>query len=317
MTANHGRLHAGNPLAAGPHNMTTPSSTPPSVPGHDAHHDTDAALAAQVSLRYRPGGDVLIGAVTYADDHAVNAGDGTALAPGALVERPDADTRLVWHVPTSGPFTGETLLASFEIIHARARWDVDELAVLPRALAVAGYSTMAEGATAYSRLETSVDRLRYRTEHTLELPFRALRHPRSEVTENTPYRYALRTAGSHHDALGVARSLERLAGALRRTESPIDPVARQRLTRFCLLADELANVLADADTPIPAPATSAALRAELRGGLPLARSERAALRDALLKIDDPRRWSEVTARLGRVAAALIEGTNTQERPPGA
>jgi len=305
---NCARLGVDVPTFVDPQSVATHSRTPSSVPEPNERPDTDAAVAAQVSLRYRPGADVLLGVVTYGDDV-------THESAAETVERPDADTRLVWRIPSAGSFAGETLLTSFEVIHARARWDVDELAVLPRALAVAGYSTMAEGATAYSRLETSVDRLRYRTEHTLELPVRALRHPRSEITENTSYRYASRTAGSHQDALGVARALERLAGALRRTEPPVDPVAQQRLVRFCLLADELAGAVANADTPMAAPATSAALRAELRGGLPLARSERAALRAALADIDDPQRWSSVAEQLLRAARALDDSSEPQGQPP--
>lgn len=293
MNPNRARLGDDASISVVPQSVATPPRTPSSAPEPNERPDTDAAVAAQVSLRYRPGADVLLGVVSYGDDV-------THESAAETVERPDADTRLVWRIPSAGSFAGETLLTSFEVIHARARWDIDELAVLPRALAVAGYSTMAEGTAAYSRLETSIDRLRYRTEHTLEFPVRALRPPARGVRADSPD-----LAGSHRNALGVARALERLADALRRTTAP-DPVAHQRITRFCLLADELGGVLADAKTPIAAPNTSAALRAELRGGLPLARSERAVLRDALMQIDSPAQWPQVAAQLLRVAGALTD-----------
>ena len=290
-------------------------------------------------LRYRPGGDVLLGslqleqmlqhrhpATPHEHDHARNvcAVQEHAIATHSaahceqsndratvdeVVDRLDANTRLTWHVPRSGPLAGKAVLQSFEIVHAQARWELDELSMLPPAVAAASFSAIAEATATYGTLETVAERIRCRIEHTLKFPAASL------LRSGT--RPVAHESGTFRAALGVARALEQLSSVLRTTQrSDGDAIATERLIRFCSLAEELGAVLADGDDPpLPAPGTSAALRAELRGGLPLGRSERNALRAALTDVDHAGKWDDVTQQLLQLITALDTSPEPGAFPP--
>ena len=258
-----------------------------------------SAATACLLLRYRPDADVLLGVVEVTD---TASGGPDAVNDRRLSDTPDADTRLTWNLAASGQFANTPVLHSFEVIHALSRWQADGLDVLPRAVADICHRFTNEHREGPLSDTPTISALHSRVASEVQLPMTEL------LSTNEP-RTSVRS-GLQRDALHVARSLERLSGAIETafsTRRLTDHEARtgsnehNRVVAFCALARELASTLADHEA-LPAPGTSAATRQALRGGLPIGDRERAALLTALTDIDQPDRWALVAAALDHLAA---------------
>jgi hypothetical protein len=242
--------------------------------------------------------DVLIGSVVFPSQSAGVSKPSSA----EVVEAPDANTRLVWRTAAVGKFAGVPLLAAFEIVHAQARWELDRLSVLPAAVAECAVALITSAAPTYAGLSHTAERMRFRAETIELLEPELLQRDRHSLP---------RVAGQRSDAIAVARALLRLADGLTPTP-PADntslsrtTVGHRRLLTFVALSRELASVLGDTSGPaLPAPGTSAALRSVLRGGLPLGNAERQLLRRALLDIDEPQRWLDVSNTISNIAESV-------------
>jgi len=275
--------------------------TPAQQPGTVAATDT-----VELTVRYRPLADVLIGTIS-----AAGREPGEPSVGADTVEVLDADTRLVWNTPTSGPRSGQPALASFEIVHALARWNADRLPMLHPSIASACVHEAQRHAAALQYQPDPVSRMGYRGQATFDVARSHL-----ERSANAPKPLP---RGSQGDALRVARALEDLADSL---EHAVDRTPRprfhdehgdefvgdldveiERTTELCELTRELACALADHDAR-PAPGTSAATRQAVRGGLPLGFTERRVLQQALIDIDEAARWPAVATVITSLARAL-------------
>ena len=266
---------------------------------------------ARLLLRYRPDADVLLGVVEVTD---TASGGPDAVNNRRLTDTPDADTRLTWNLAASGPFADTPVLHSFEVIHALSRWQADGLAVLPRAVADICHQFASEHREGALSDSPTISALNSRVTSEARLAI-------TELIGNNEQRAAARP-GRQRDALHVARSLERLSGAIetafstrRLTEHETQTGSNEhnRVVAFCALARELASTLADHEA-LPAPGTSAATRQALRGGLPIGDRERTALLTALTDIDQPDRWALVAAALDHLASS-IHNTHHPKGPP--
>lgn len=261
---------------------------------------TDTAI---VRLSYRPAADLLVGTVQLpALQHSA---DSANWAWSARSEQPDADTSLVWHAlassaadtthqhPSDDPHRA-VVLASFEIVHAMARYESDTLPMLPRDLAasVAGFAREHQAAVASTT--DIIERIRYCGRDELTMPLAALLQTEAVDTQAIP--------GIQREALQLARSIDRFAEAFGQLEL-IDDTEYPSVTRWCILARELACTLSERDA-MPAPGSSAAVRRALRTGIPCRAETLEAIRRTFELIDDPARWVEASEILDRFTRAL-------------
>lgn len=289
------------------------SNAPSALSGTAAATDT-----ARLALRYRPHSDVLIGVVEHSD---AAPADAARAASSESVEVLDADARLVWNVPAHGPHAGQPTLASFELVHALARWDADGLPMLARPIAEACVHE-AQRHLATLHLEANpLARIGYRGDSTITVLRSELTRAADAPRPSPP--------GTQVNALRVARALESFADGLEqasartalgrfhdeqgdeyagqldadRAHADTHHLEQDRTLAMCDIARELASTLADHDA-LPAPGTSAAARQALAGGLPLGFGERAALRAALTHVDQADAWPAVAAAVQSIADAL-------------
>ncbi|MSY13741.1 MAG: hypothetical protein F2673_11490, partial [Actinobacteria bacterium] len=162
-----------------------------------------SAATACLLLRYRPDADVLVGIVEVT---GTGFGGPDGVSERRLSDTPDADTRLTWNLAASGPFANTPVLHSFEVIHALSRWQADRLAVLPRAVADICHRFTNEHREGPLSDTPTISALHSRVASEVQLPMTEL------LSTNEP-RTSVRS-GLQRDALHVARSLERLSGAI-------------------------------------------------------------------------------------------------------
>lgn len=235
---------------------------------------------ARVTLRSRPGADVLTGAVAVV---------GATPASGAeVVDSPDADTTLVWR---------DDVLASFQLVFAAARSGQGALPV-PAAL-WGPIDTLI--VTAMHAVDEAADlsaRMRAKGELTCEVPVHALARSPVEI-EGSPRQLALdRTTAER-----LARSLSQLADAVH-TRVPVDDEVET------LHTDHLARLLRELSTTlevhhgVAAPGTTAAARIAARAGETLSPAELDLLETALADLDDPREWGHARDALERLVGSL-------------
>lgn len=270
---------------------------------------------ARLALRYRPLADVLIGMVDPdhpPDDHRANSGAVVSTRAEAL----DADARLVWSAPEDGETDARSeTLHSFELVHARTRWEAHGLTMLHPGLAEACIAEVRRHTAEMEQQPDAGARLTYRGQSTIELPRVWLARTATTASASKP--------GSQAHALQVARALEAFADGIEYAlahaaptvfhdeygnhyagELDIERTIAERAITMCSAARELACAIADHDA-LPAPGTSAAARRAVRGGLPLTAGERRQLLQALSDIDDPSIWPDVASSIQSIAHALL------------
>lgn len=265
-----------------------------------------ADQSAVLRFSYRPAADLLIGTVELSE--AARSSESANWVWTAQSEQPDADTSLVWHTVTPRLSNDDTstddppsVLASFEIVHAMARYEADTLSMLPRDVASAFASVARCDRAAIAECSDPLARIRYRGNHEFSLSLAALSRTEAVDTQSIP--------GLQRDALALARSIDRFADAfedlavVHHTEYPA-------VTRWCMLARELSSTLSERHA-MPAPGTSAAVRQALRSGIPCRAESLDALRRTFELVDYPASWLEVADILDRFTHALTaSGTTT-------
>ena len=275
-------------------------------PHPPVQHDPQVgpATMARLVLRYRPAADVLIGVI----DLPVTAHSTDT------VETPDADTRLCWRIDSEGPLAGQSVLQSFEVIHAHTRWQHHSDTVLPIGLYEVGKQFTEHEHQQHLALPLAA-RYTARIESSLTVPLSALRREHTLAKPAAP--------GTRRDAVRVARTLDRVADALEASfltgtlhdQHPArDSIEHQRTVTFCSLLRELGGAIAD-HHPLPAPGSSAIARQALLGGIPLGNPERDTLRVALTDIDRADRWGLVAAALEQLTSSLIATSTPTKGTP--
>jgi hypothetical protein len=247
---------------------------------------------ARVSLRYRPGADVLSGQIDLGEFGAGHT----------VTESPDADSTMVWATAPGDPDGAVEYLASFQFVHASARLDQDTLP-LAAGLTVTVRTLVETARETIAEVDNPLAKVRARAETSTELALDSLR--RSEWPERPPGR--LRADG--RQTADVSSSLARLADAVHQ-RGPVDNEPE------AIRTDQLSRLLRELSSTISygqgrtAPGTSAATLAAVRGGIPLTIGEQRVLEEALGDLDDPVLWHQVPQSLDQLSASL-----EQPRPP--
>jgi hypothetical protein len=239
---------------------------------------------ARVSLRYRPGADVLSGQVDLRDlraDHLVT-------------ESPDADSTMVWSSASDGDSV--QYLTSFQFVHASARLDSESLP-LPAGLTATVRTLVETAHQSIAEVDDPLAKVRARAEASTELALDALR--RGEWPERPPGRRRLEP----QQVADISSSLARLADAVQR-RVPVDnepeAIHTEQLSRILY---ELSSTISNGNGS-PAPGTSAATRAAINEDIPLTISEQRVLEQALDDLDDPVLWHQVPQSLDQLSVAL-------------
>jgi len=261
-----------------------------------------ADLVARVSLRYRPGPDVLSATIDLSSLADLDDRPGDDVIPLATeVEAPDADTALHW------ADMGETMwLSSFQLVHASARLRAGHLplpAELVEVITPSLQRLMHSAHDAVAQTSSPVARIKALAESQVDVPLQSVRRHD-------------RLAGTGRPDLvePVSTSLRRLARAVH-LRSPIDnELEAIRTDHLSRLLDELSSTLSHAHGAA-APGTSAATRAAVRGGIPLTVGEQRLLEQALDELADPATWSQAHTSIDLLADALESDSDPQRRRP--
>lgn len=238
----------------------------------------------QMQMEYRAMDDVLSGSVP--SDAPLDARHHEEL---------DADTFVEW---ASGD-TGDRRLVSFRMLHARTRAN-DDL----------GFDRLPEpirrGALEFFRSWSMPDVMESPAgpDHDDALDTGALAMPLLQLSLDE--RPAVR--GDRLDAEMVGDELRRLAKVM--IDLPGTP-DEDRVTRFVYAVSELATALEFSDG-LAAPGATAAVRAAVRGGVPLTSGERVLLVKLLDDLDDPTVWNDVARRLESFVNQLDPGATITE-----
>lgn len=237
---------------------------------------------ARVTLRYRPGADVLTGTVDLGEA-------GGAGAP-EVVESPDADTELAWR---------GGVLSSFQLVFAAARTGQGALPV-PAVLWPTIDTLIVTSMHALNDVTAIGARLRARAETTCEVAVSALAAPVEADAAATPRQRAIDRRTTER----LAKSLSRLADAVH-TRVPVDDDVE------ALHTDHLARLLRELSTTLtlhhsPASGATAAARVAARSGEALRPAELELLETALDELADPAEWGHAGAAIDRLAAVLGE-----------
>ena len=239
---------------------------------------------ARVSLRYRPGADVLSSQVDLREVRADHA----------ITESPDADSTIVWSSASHGDSV--QYLTSFQFVHASARLDRDTLP-LPAGLTATVRTLMQTAHESIAEVDNPLAKVRARAEASTELALDALR--RSEWPERPPGRRRVEP----ERATDISRSLARLADAVQR-RVPLDnepeAIQTEQLSRILY---ELSSTISNGNGGT-APGTSAATRAAINEHIPLTISEQRVLEQALDDLDDPVSWHRVPQSLDQLSLVL-------------
>lgn len=204
-----------------------------------------------------------------------------------VVESPDADLSLEWHVSAIGE-----RLHSFHLLHASRRLADHNIAHLWPGLLGAARQLVTDGTpTAATDPATTLSHPRVTT---IELSLDHLRRRRPPLDES-----ALDAAGARR----VGTALDRLATAIAGLATPSTRLESHRTTHLVLALQELACALVDGEGRT-SPGSSSAAHEATRGGVPLSRHEQARVREALDLIDDPGRWHDAVELLEQITSSL-------------
>jgi hypothetical protein len=241
---------------------------------------------ARVSLRYRPGADVLSGQTDLRElgaDHTIT-------------ESPDADSSMVWACVSDDPGGSVHYLASFQFVHASARLDQDTLP-LPEGLRATVRTLVDTALESIADVEDPGIKIRARAEASTEFSLDSLR--RSEWPERPPGRRRV----DDKQVADVSNSLARLANAVKqRLPHENEPKATHK-DQLSRLLNELSSTISHGNGST-APGTSAATRAALSIDTQLNISEQRALDGALADLDDPVSWYRVSQAADQISATL-------------
>lgn len=240
---------------------------------------------APVTLRYRPGADVLSGQIHLGEvgDHA------------RVTDTPDADTSVVWAIEVDGA-PADHLLHSFHLVFAAARFAEGRLP-LPAALQPVVESLITTAQHALHEVDDPVARARATATATTTLPLSHLHrsalpalHPRSVTPPSD-------------QAATLSRSLRRVADAVHTRvplRSPDDAASADRLAQ---LLRELGSTLQH-HRGLTAPGTAAATAAVARATPALTDDERHRCHDALEQLLAPANWPTADTSLRSLLTSL-------------
>lgn len=242
---------------------------------------------ARVTLRYRPGADVLTGTVDWGE---ADGGD-----QPESVDEPDADTQLVWR---------DGLLHSFQLVFASARTGQGALPV-PSALWPTIDTLIVTSMHALSGVDDPGARMRARGQATCELPIQALTRS-AELGPAASVRSERQRAIDRRTTERLAKSLARLADVVH-TLVPVDDEVE------ALHTDHLARLLRELSATmnlheVAAPGATAATRVAARAGEALKPAELELLETALADLDEPAHWDHAGDSLDRLVDALDQGS---------
>ena len=238
---------------------------------------------AHITLRYRPGADVLTGEIDLRE-----LGDGTS-----VTESPDADSTFVWTTsPTAAGIKGTEYLSSFHLVHASARLaEPAETVPLPACLVPLALGLIAAAGEALSCHDSPMAKLRAWAESSTELPIASLQ--RSGPGEPLPM-----PCVDPEAALVLAASLTRFSAAVHRR-----PPADERVDHLSRLLHELSSAVSSGHGRT-APGTAAATRAAAHGDMPLTVGQQRALEQALRDLNEPASWPQVSESLDRLSQQI-------------
>ncbi|CAB4889916.1 unannotated protein [freshwater metagenome] len=243
---------------------------------------------ARLSLRYRPASDVLSGEVDVYPTGAEQISDS-----------PDTDSVLVWSRPANTSGTGSDVLRSFHLVHATARSSTDSFRFLPAAVSTLVSQLMASDQQPSLTQASTLERVRAVRQSTHDLPIDSLRRPHDLIRATT----GQSPPGSARESRALSAALAHLATAVDQRSVTADEREALRCDRLTRCLRELASVISNGGGR-PAPGTSAAARAAIRGGIPLTANEQRTLRTALTDIDTPSAWRSTRHTIETLAAAL-------------
>ena len=243
---------------------------------------------ARISLRYRPGADVLSGQIDLGNLGELGAGR-------TVTESPDADSTMAWASTPDDPDGALAYLASFHFVHVSARLQQgalplpDELAPTVRTLIDTALESIAE-------VESPLAKVRARADTSTELALGSLR--RGQWPERPPGGHQL----DRRQAADVSISLSRLADAVNQ-QTPDNQQEALHTDHLSHLLRELSSTISHGNGRT-APGTTAATRAAVRGDIPLTIGEQRVLDQALDDLDDPMSWHRVSHSLDQLASEL-------------
>lgn len=247
-----------------------------------------STTTARLSLRYRPGSDVLSGDI-----------DIDPTGTEQISDSPDTDSVIVWSRSATTSDSASDVLSSFQLVHASARSNSDSLEFLPATVSRLALALMASESPPSLNQASTLERVRALWQTTADLPIDSLRRPhdstRSATGQSPP---------------GTVREARALSAALVHLAAAVDERSVKAGEREALRSDQLARSLRELASVIfngggqAAPGTSAAARAAIRGGIPLTANEQSKLRTALTDIDTPSAWRSVRQSIERISAAL-------------
>jgi len=239
----------------------------------------------QVSVRYRPSGDVLLAQVDGVPDGAVRT------------DTPDADTTIEW---VRRP-DGTRHLVGCKVLFASVRAAEGRLSpALPPALDEQ-LRSLVTGVTG-SLPEASDPMARHHLD--VAVAARDLELPGDLSALDAPTPLAAPVTGRPEEAADLAGALTAVASGLDAAlATGTDPGPSERLARALR---ELASTVAGAGG-LTAPGCAAAARVAARGGTPLTARERKRLEAVLAGLDDPDTWAAAANTLTVIASRLGGG----------
>jgi hypothetical protein len=252
-----------------------------------------SSRVARVSLRYRPGADVLSGQIDLRE----------VGADRTVTESPDADSTMVWASASDDLDESVEYLASFQFVHASARLALGTLP-LPAGLTDTVRLLVDTALASVRDVEDPLAKIRARAETSTELALDALR--RSEWPERPPGRRRV----DDHQVADVSSSLNRLANAVKQPvalDNESEAIHTDQLSR---LLNELSSTISQGNGNT-APGTSAATRAAINEYIPLTIDEQRVLEQALDELDDPALWHQVPQSLDQLSSALERTRNLE------
>ena len=242
---------------------------------------------APVTLRYRPGADVLSGQI-----HLGEVGDHTL-----VTDTPDADTSVVWATEADGSPAGH-LLHSFHLVFAAARFAEGRLP-LPAALQPVVESLITTAQHALHEVDDPLARARATATANTSLPLSQLR--RSAL----PALSTRAVVPPSDAAVALSRSLRRVADAVHTRvplRSPDDAASADHLAQ---LLRELGSTLQHR-RDLTAPGTAAAAAAAAAATPTLTADERHQFHDALEQLLAPANWPMADTSLRSLLTTLEE-----------
>ncbi|MEN9644146.1 MAG: hypothetical protein RL238_815 [Actinomycetota bacterium] len=236
-----------------------------------------SSTTAPVTLRYRPGADVLSGVIHL----------GEVDAHQLRTDAPDADTSVEWAPVADGDAAGHPHLHRFQFVFAAARFAEGRLP-LPAALQPVVESLITTAHHALHEVDDPLARARALANATATVPLAQLRRTA------LPALCGGTGAPPPGQAAAVSRSLRQVAEAVHR---------RDRTDQLARLLRELGSTV-DHARGMAAPGTAAAAAAAARATPALTEQERHHFHDALEQLLAPANWQAADTTLQHLLTSL-------------